>query len=1081
MKRLPRFLRIIIKSIFWLFGIVTFLFLLVIGILYWKKDEIKEYIVEELNEGQGGELVIEDVNISPFRAFPYISIDVTNVTFYPDKRRFGDPLYHFEDIYVGFDILDIITGTYDVKNILVENGFVDAERYADGTLDILFFKEKDFEEEEKEEDDEDVHFNLEHIELVNILLVEESCHEGQTYNSILMDHIEAKYHAAESGLHFYIDGDFHVNDISVENYSLFYDKNFEIHTEINLLNEMSYIEFLPGTLIFGNAEVTFEGLIDTERDLYVDLKFDGKKDNFDLFYAFLPPDIVEGLNDFTNSGDIFFNGEVKGESLHGLPHIDIKLGCENTMFKNKKTDESIENLQFYGHFSSGDNNTLESSYFTLTNLFGNQDEGEFKGTFTMTNLAAPVYELDFHSSIDLEEIQRLSPIPGVEKGSGKVFIDITLNEFVDTDSLLHMATQMKDGVNSGISFQNTYIKLKDYEHAFSNINGRIELVGDDIVCENLRANIESSDIHFDLKLKNVTSLIHHYSAKVDLFLHGYSEHLNFADLLGKDQSGKEIFNDSITNLDFNLDFHAQSNALENYEYLPKVDFFFRDLRFHLGGYPHEFKRFEGLVHLSDEKIELENLDLQIGKNDLHISLLLDNPGALMDSLRQEKVTFDTEISSKFFDLMSLMQYKGESLMSEEVNKQFEKELIQNLKFHGDGQLISNSFSSHGFFSRLNVDLFEIKLNDLPKIKNTRAEIKTDTSGCIYINDFHTDFGSNDIQLDLEMRNYLNPEAKEKPIIAVISGKNWNFNHLLDDLAGRTSSTSSSSSTSSTETNQHEEAFNIFAFDFPDLKLNVDVKHLKYERYILDDFIAEMRTTPEHYIYFDQLKFKAADGSLELDGYFNGSDKDMIYLSSTLNIKNMNLDKLMYKFDNFGQDYVINENLHGIMTTKITSKAHMYPDLAVDLKNTEATIEATIKDGRIQNFAPMHALAAFMGEKDLDNIKFAELSNTITYKNGDVIVPEMKIASTLGYFYIRGKQDHDLNLDYEVDVPFSMIKSATLNFMKSKFRSRKKKTDDLDQLDDEIITEQKGNKYLTIIMKGPYETYDVEVGKVKKRE
>ena len=71
----------------------------------------------------------------------------------------------------------------------------------------------------------------------------------------------------------------------------------------------------------------------------------------------------------------------------------------------------------------------------------------------------------------------------------------------------------------------------------------------------------------------------------------------------------------------------------------------------------------------------------------------------------------------------------------------------------------------------------------------------------------------------------------------------------------------------------------------------------------------------------------AGGKMNIGGYFNGSNRDKIYFSPNMQLEGIDLDKLLFKFENFGQDYIVSENLHGKITSSINSgKIHMHPDL-----------------------------------------------------------------------------------------------------------------------------------------------------------
>jgi hypothetical protein len=115
---------------------------------------------------------------------------------------------------------------------------------------------------------------------------------------------------------------------------------------------------------------------------------------------------------------------------------------------------------------------------------------------------------------------------------------------------------------------------------------------------------------------------------------------------------------------------------------------------------------------------------------------------------------------------------------------------------------------------------------------------------------------------------------------------------------------------------------------------------------------------------------------------------------------------------------------------------MHPDLVINLRDTEAHIEAVVKDGKLTNFPPFKMMDKFMGDKDLENVRFGELKNTLDVKNGNISIPKMEISSTLGYMMIAGTQnfDKDLAMKYTLEVPSFIIKDAMWNYL---FKRKKK--------------------------------------------
>jgi hypothetical protein len=277
---------------------------------------------------------------------------------------------------------------------------------------------------------------------------------------------------------------------------------------------------------------------------------------------------------------------------------------------------------------------------------------------------------------------------------------------------------------------------------------------------------------------------------------------------------------------------------------------------------------------------------------------------------------------------------------------------------------------------------------------------------------------------------------------------------------------------------HAEAFNIYELPFTDMKFDVDVEHFIKDRIDLKKIHARLRTTENHYLYIDTLRMGMAGGQIAMSGYFNGSDPKHIYIKPNLNIKDADIDHLLFKFENFGQDAVVSENLHGKLTAHITGNIRVYPDLVADLDQSEVHMDVQVLNGRLVNYEPMLLLSDYFGDKDLTNLRFDTIQNHIDITNGLMTIPNMTIESTLGHFDISGTQSMNDNIEYYIRIPWSIIGQGARHKL---FGT--KKTASGETGDDEIIEVDPSKKirYLNLKIKGTIDDYKIRLGKAKKKK
>jgi hypothetical protein len=1027
------------------------------------QNKLTSLVLDKINSGHQGYLQVKQTQIAPFKNFPYISIELDSIQFFETKEMEGLPIYRFNEGYIGFDIVELIKGNYTIRKIVLENGLVNFIKYEDGTINLIKAKLT-----EDDGDDSPLNFSLKELLVDNVRFIKTDLQNNQ-YTEVLIEKGKTRLEFKDNLIDMGIDCKGILVDFKSHNESFFKDKHIHISSEVHYNQEDAFLKIDTSTLALENTIFKFIGSVgDVTDSIICDIGLYGKKSNFDLILSFAPNEYAEKLKQYKNEGNIFMSGKISGPSGNGLtPLIELEFGCSNAHFlspADSKVKHELKDINFQGYFTNGTGRSLETSELSIRNLSLNPDNSMFKGSFRMRNFLNPLLFVDIHTSLDLEVLASFYPMQGVEKLNGKLTIDMTLDELVDPDSTIVVLSKLKDGSDSRIIFEDVFLKLKNHPHAVKNINGEIDMIGDKLEIAYFNAKMNKNDIALEGKLTNVMALFHNVPAQLEFDLKGHSDKLAFKDLLAYDAEKAKEMDYTVKGLDFSVHFASNTTDLKNYHYIPESNLEINLLKFNLDKYPHLLHGIKGVINMNDSVLTLKSLTAKAGDNDLYITAGIHNVEALFDENRKEKVSYDAIIKTKKMDIKQLMVYDGKSMLSDEIKE----EVIKDFEFSGSGYFISHSFCPNGFMSETNINQLKVKLNDFPLIHNVKGKIKSKPNGSVYITDFYGKMGNSDLYADLELEHYLDSNLVNKNIKGKIRSNLIDLDEILKYNPAKDDKT------------HHDSVFNIFALDFPEMELKLDLKKFVHHKYLIQDISGKIRSNKEHYIYLDGLKLKAAGGSLDMNGYLNGSDKNNIYFSSTINVDEVDVNQMFYKFDNFGQDYMLKENIQGLISAKIKSIVKLHTDFTVDLAQSSATAELTARDGKLINFSPFHALADYFGDKNLDNVRFGELSNTFELKNGILSFPAMKLSSTLGYFYISGNQDMKMNLDYEVKIPLNLIRQAGWSAAKSKFKKKDLDEKELQEKEEEIVDKQTGilKKYVTFTIHGDSENIQVKMGKKK---
>ncbi len=1053
-------------------------FVLILGLLaatpyllYKNQKLIKEMVLHRLNEAQVGHTTIGGVHIAPFKNFPYISIDLADLKFYGSEDESSPPIYAFEDVYVGFDIWDIFKGKYDIKKVSLNKGKIHIIKYEDGHINLLLAKSFKEQIEDEKNSEEPLHLDLRQITLKDVIIEKE--------DRLNQQHILLKFTDASTGFKYigdfidnHVEANFEVQDLSIAGLAFFKNKHLHISSDLHYNTIKNFMEIFPSTFEIEGGLFEMKGSIDLEKDAYLDIEVKGRKPDFKLITSFAPDYVYERLQSYKNEGDIYFTGKIVGAAINDSPKIDFEFGCKNARFINPNANKSLKDLNFAGHFTNGKERSLKTSELYIQNLSGKPEDSVFKGSFHVRNFIDPYISIDLHSKLDLSTLYDLFEIEALKGLEGKMIIDMTIDELLDYNDVQGTLGKLKDGSDSRVILKDVSYQPSDYPHKIEKINAELDFIAGELVIKYFKAKIKSSDFELKGGLSNLSTFLHGKDANIVAKLAGKSSKINLSELLSFEPELAKNYNDIITDLSFNFNFDTNSKFLKSSDVIPEGEFFVNELFFNLKNYKHRFHDFHADILIGKDNIDIKQFSGIIDKSDLNLKGYLKNYHALLPKHQPKAIELYVDITSQYLKFDDLFTYNQVNYLPEE----YKHETLEDFEIEAKIKASSQDILKGNWLKHTDLTLSDVhcKLRQHPlKLRDVHGDFET-RNGQLNIRNFTGKMGKSDFMLNGALSNYFDSTGMQKSEVLVLKSAMLD----LDELTNYDLNAGIASEQNATKKIDHDAGFNVFEVPFPEMNLQVEIGTIRYHRTLLQNTKGTLRTKTNHYLYIDALDFDAAGGHTHIEGYFNGSDPKHIYFSSTLKLDNLDIDQIFYKFDNFGQDYMIQDNIHGRLSANIKSKVLLHTDLTANLKETEAHIEATVRDGTLVDFAPFKMMASFVGDKDISNVRFAELSNTFDLKNGVMTIPRMEIATTLGYMFISGKKTLDLKMDFVIEVPFKVIKQATWNML---FKKKKKKTAEEQEIEEEIMQAKEDGKenFVKINITGTPSEYEIRLGRGNK--
>ena len=1034
-----------IKSILVLFVICVLLFLGLIALIYAKQEQTVQQILTYTNQHYQGRIELDGSHISPFANFPDISIDLEGVRIYETKDRSQQPIVDVQDAFLGFDIWHILHGDYQLHSILLKEGYVKFIQHQDGSFNIVQALVPTDTASIENEESEPFQLNIENIQLENI-----DIHKVNEATAIDLDFFvnDAKAKLRLSGAHTYVDLDsrFEMNLIENSDTTFIKHKHFELISRVDIDLDKGLIQVAPSTIKLEMGEFNIKGSFDIENDQYIDLETHGTKPNFDLLIAFAPEELIPTLQSYENRGKVYFDATIQGSTANGnIPHIEAQFGCEKGMIGNNQNNKRVDDIAFNGYFRNGaTGGGLETMEFGLKDFNARPEAGRFFGDLEVKNFRSPEIELQLNSQFDLGFLVAFFNLKGLTDMSGSVDLTMNFHDIIDLQNPEKSIERLNESYFTELEIRNLNFQSKAFQLPFKDLNliGHVE--GHKAYIDTISGQVGRSDIFVTGQVSDLPAILHHTDDSVWVNLYMRSDLLDVEQLTHVDSTKKGV-DEQITDFELDMAFKSSARAFTESVNLPEGEFFIRNLHAQLEHYPHEFHDFNADLYIEKEDLRLIDFSGELDKSDFHFSGRMKHYDFWFNHVLEGDAELEFDLTCDHLYLEDVLVYKGENY----IPADYQHEEFQGFKLHGRTLL---HFKDHQMKS---VDTYLEQLDCKMKVHQCAFN---DFKGRIHYEDQHIStekfqgrIGRSDFLLDLYWYTGKDPQLRKKDHYIHLVSDRLDINQLLEwELP--------SNETDTIKKIDHDAGFSVFNLPFWEMQFKAEVGELTYHQYKIKDMDVAIRMTEDRYIHIDTCTMEIADGQFDIKGYFNASDSNEIYFSPDFYAEGLDIDKFMVKFDNFGQDYVVSDNLHGVINCDISGKLHVHKDLTPMLEKSNFLIDLQAVNGRLDNYQPVEYLSDYFKDKNLKKIRFDTLQNTFKVVDHTLQIPVMTINSSLGFIELWGEQEmgNTQKMDLFVKVPLKMITRAVQQ------KLFKKKPDEIDPDQEDAIEYQDKSKKIAYV-------------------
>ncbi len=374
------------------------------------------------------------------------------------------------------------------------------------------------------------------------------------------------------------------------------------------------------------------------------------------------------------------------------------------------------------------------------------------------------------------------------------------------------------------------------------------------------------------------------------------------------------------------------------------------------------------------------------------------------------------------------------LIKNEEFSDFRGNIVADIKYNGtyrSEQRIDRLITGQAILSEAGFKYKAQNISDL----NGATEFRDNK---IFFNGLTCQIGSSDIKANGYIQNLTNYIFdNNQPVFASLRLHSEKI--VLDDLLNLVKETGSKATSESI---------------FPPLvsfDALVSINSLNYNKLITQSITGSF-SLKDNVLRGQDIMIRALDGSISANGVINGRYGNRAQIITTARFKDVDINKLFYQFDEFGQKSLLSKNLKGKADVLVDFSTSLRNDYTVNQESVEAVADIEIRNGELNDFEPLQALSRFLDADELSNVRFATLNNRIEISKRTIFIPKMEIKSSAMDLIGYGTHTFDNQIDYHVNMLLADVLKAR----------RKKQTDLTKYVEDDGY----GKPRLFLKMTGP---------------
>jgi uncharacterized protein involved in outer membrane biogenesis len=418
------------------------------------KDDIQKLAKTEIAKSVNADVVFDGFDLTLFRNFPNVTAEITALGVMNREPFAGDVLFATERLEVEVNLKDILFGDQlRLKGISLQHPVINVKVLKDGraNYDIAIPSADTTTTEESG----DFSFGIDHWEIVN--------------GEVVYDDASLPFVASLKGLNHSGSGDFTQDefdlstqtvidslDVTYDGTNYISEKRVELNAIISIAEAYSKYTFKENKAKINDFAMSFDGWFKmNESDYQMDIAFKSPDNSFKSLLSIIPGMYSQDFRDLETSGDLAFNGAVKGTySEKQMPAFNVNLLVKDAMFKYPKLPTAINNINVDLLVDNKDG-VIDNTVIDLKKMHLDFGKNPVDAKALITKMYPTQMDAVVNARLNLAELTSMFPMEGLEL-KGSYALDLKAKGVYDS------LKKTIPAIEAAMSLNNSYVKSSEF-------------------------------------------------------------------------------------------------------------------------------------------------------------------------------------------------------------------------------------------------------------------------------------------------------------------------------------------------------------------------------------------------------------------------------------------------------------------------------------------------------------------------------------------------------------------------------------------------------------------------------------------